>query len=66
MKFSEMKLLTEEQLGKELASMRQQLLRLNLMKKVSQIDKVHQFREFRRGIARLLTRINDLKMGKKT
>ncbi len=61
MKTKELRNLPLEDLNAKIASCKEELAKLNFMKRVGQVDKPHRFRELRRTIARVLTLINEAK-----
>jgi large subunit ribosomal protein L29 len=55
MKFGDMKNLNEDDLLSKLASCKEELGKLNYLKRIGQVDKPHRFKELRRQIARIRT-----------
>jgi large subunit ribosomal protein L29 len=62
-KIAEIRTLADGALDKELSSTQQQLLRLCIRRKTGQVDKMHQFRQLRRTIARMKTVVNQRDRG---
>jgi large subunit ribosomal protein L29 len=55
MKFGELSNLSKEDLFVKLASCKEELGKLNYLKRIGQVDKPHRFKELRRVIARIHT-----------
>jgi large subunit ribosomal protein L29 len=55
MKFVELSNLSPEDLAVKLASCKEEIGKLNYLKRVGQVDKPHRFKELRRVIARIQT-----------
>ncbi|MDR0428800.1 MAG: 50S ribosomal protein L29 [Puniceicoccales bacterium] len=66
MKISEMRALDDGTISQKLLSLRQELLRLNLRRRVSPVDKTHQFKRVRQMVAQLLTIQNERKRGEQS
>lgn len=64
MKFDEMKNLNEDDLLSKLASCKEELGKLNYLKRIGQVDKPHRFKELRREIARIRTIMREAEVKK--
>jgi large subunit ribosomal protein L29 len=58
MKIRDLKNLSKEDLSTKLASMKEELGRLNYTKEIGQVEKPHRFKELRRSMARIQTLLN--------
>jgi large subunit ribosomal protein L29 len=59
MKLDELRNLSKEDLVLKVAGFKEELSKLNYMKKAGQVDKPHRFKELRRNIARIQTLLNE-------
>lgn len=59
MKLAELRNLTKEELSLKLFSFKEELSKLNYMKRSGQVDKPHQFKQLRKTIARIQTLLRE-------
>ena len=59
MKNEELRELSREDLSAKVASLKEELSKLNYFKRVGQVDKPHRFSEIRKTIARIYTILNE-------
>ncbi len=64
MKLAELKNLSKDDLLAKLSSLKEELSKLNYLKRVGQVDKPHQFSAMRKTIARIKTLLRQQEMGK--
>ena len=65
MKLAELKNLSKEDLSVKLASIKEELSKLNYSKRIGQVNKPHQFKAMRRTIARIKTLLREEELSKK-
>ena len=59
MKLEELRNLSKEDLTLKMAGFKEDLNKLNYMKRAGQVDKPHRFKELKRSIARIQTLLNE-------
>jgi large subunit ribosomal protein L29 len=59
MKLKELRNLSKEDLSLKLLSIKEEVSKLNYLKLAGQVDKPHQFKQFRRTIARINTLLKE-------
>ena len=65
MKLAELKNLTKEDLSAKLGSFKEELSKLNYLKRVGQVDKPHRYGALRKTIARIKTLLRQDELAKK-
>ncbi|HQP91758.1 MAG TPA: 50S ribosomal protein L29 [Candidatus Omnitrophota bacterium] len=65
MKLAELKNLSKEELSSKLASTKEELSKLNYLKRVGQVEKPHQYGALRKTIARIKTLLRQDELAKK-
>jgi large subunit ribosomal protein L29 len=65
MKTSELRNLSKEELFAKLASIKEELSKLQYMKLAGHLDKPHQFKILRKSVARINTLLNEQHLSKK-
>ncbi len=65
MKLGELKNLSKEDLSAKLASIKEELSKMNYLQRVGQVDKPHRFGELRKTIARIKTLLRQDELSKK-
>lgn len=65
MKLEELKNLSKDDLSAKLASSKEELSKLNYLKRVGQVQKPHQFSALRKTIARIKTLLRQEELAKK-
>ena len=66
MKSESLRELSREDLSAKVASLKEELSKINYLKRVGQVDKPHRFREIRKNIARIYTILNEMSTLKST
>ncbi len=59
MKLSELRNLSKEELSAKLISIKEELSKLNYLKRAGQVDKPHQFKVLRKTVARIHTLLKE-------
>lgn len=65
MKLADLRNMNKDDLSAKLAALKEELSKLNYLKRVGQVQKPHQFSELRRTIARIKTLLREEELAKK-
>lgn len=65
MKLAELKNLSKEDLSMKLAALKEEMSKLNYLKRIGQVEKPHQFKSMRKTIAQIKTLLRQEELTKK-